>query len=84
MKYLLYIFCALVLACNDSRDCCNIINKTISDGKFILVGAFENSNSNTDGNKPDGGLVGGFGDVNIEVSQEEYNAYEIGDEYCFD
>ena len=82
MRKLLYAFCCLAFACNDDRDCCEIINKSFSDGQYILVGAFENSNnSNSENNS---GIGNGFGDVNIEVGQEEYDSYDIGDEYCFE
>ena len=82
MRKLLYVFCCLAFACNDDRDCCEIINKSFSDGQYILVGAFENSNnSNSENNS---GIGNGFGDVNIEVDQEEYDSYDIGDEYCFE
>ncbi|MGY8925069.1 MAG: hypothetical protein ACKVG8_05615 [Flavobacteriales bacterium] len=47
-----------------------------------MIGAFENSNNpNSENNS---GLGDGFGDVNIDVSLEEYNSYEIGDKYCFE
>jgi hypothetical protein len=82
MRKLLYVFCCLAFACNDDRDCCEIINKSFSDGQYILVGAFENTNnSNSENNS---GIGNGFGDVNIEVGQEEYDSYDIGDEYCFE
>ena len=82
MRKLLYVFCCLAFACNDDRDCCEIINKSFSDGQYILVGAFENSNnSNSENNS---GIGNGFGDVNIEVGQEEYDSYDIGDKYCFE
>jgi hypothetical protein len=47
-----------------------------------LVGAFENSNNSN--NENNSGMGDGFGDVNIEVGQEEYDSYDIGDEYCFE
>ena len=82
MRKLLYVFCCLAFACNDDRDCCEIINKSFSDGQYILVGAFENTNnSNSENNS---GIGNGFGDVNIEVGQQEYDSYDIGDEYCFE
>ena len=82
MRNLLYVLCFIAFACDDDRDCCEIINKTFSENQYILVGAFENSNNNNSENNSD--IGDGFGDVNIEVGQEEYNSYEIGDEYCFE
>ena len=29
-------------------------------------------------------LTAGLADVNLEVSQSTYNAYEIGDVYCYE
>tara|TARA_B100000767_G_C19624321_1_gene475472 strand:+ start:562 stop:810 length:249 start_codon:yes stop_codon:yes gene_type:complete len=82
MRKLLYVFCCLAFACNGDRDCCEIINKTFSEGQYILVGAFENSNNSNSENNSD--IGDGFGDVNIEVGQEEYDSYDIGDRYCFE
>ena len=77
-----YVYCCLAFACNGDRDCCESVNNTFSDSQNILVGAFENSNNSN--NENNSGIGDGFGDVNIEVDQEEYDSYDIGDKYCFE
>ena len=70
---LLMMFC-----CDDDRNCFTVISKVFSNGQYLLVGSF---NSNQISTMED--LTVGFADVNLEVSQDDYNAYEIGDRYCY-
>lgn len=74
-------FCLLpmMFCCDDDRNCFTIISKVFSNGQYLLVGSF---NSNQISTMED--LTVGFADVNLEVSQDDYNAYEIGDRYCYE
>lgn len=81
MRNLFYVFCFLAFGCDSERDCCEIINKVYAENQYILVGAFASSINTPDDSN---GLGDNFGDVNIDVSQEEYDSYEIGDKYCFE
>jgi len=78
MKKLLLILTFFVLSCDDDQDSFTIIQKTITNGEFVLVGDFDTSNNDDDG------LPNGYVDVNLEVSQEVYDAYNVGDEYCYE
>lgn len=78
MKKLLLFSVFFVFSCDDDTRCFTVVQKTISNGEFILVGDFDTSNSDDDG------PLNGYADVNLTVSQEVYNAYNIGDEYCYD
>ena len=84
MKKLLYAFLLLFFACDSDRECCEIINKIYADNQYVFVGAFASSINNPPGVNNSGGLGDNFGDVNIDVSQEEYDSYEIGDRYCWE
>jgi len=84
MKKLLYVFCFLTFVCDSERDCCEIINKIYADNQYTLVGAFASSINTPPGDNNTGDLGDNFGDVNIDVSQEEYDSYEIGDRYCWE
>lgn len=80
MKKLLFLLLFFkIVSCQDDRDCFTITNKSISNGEFLLVGVFD-PNQNTTEDDPTVGLA----DVNLEVSQSIYNAYEIGDVYCYE
>jgi hypothetical protein len=80
MKKLLFLLLFFkIVSCQDDRDCFTITNKSISNGEFLLVGVFD-PNQNTTGDD----LTAGLADVNLEVSQSIYNAYEIGDVYCYE
>ena len=70
--------------CCHDRECCEIINKIYADNQYVFVGAFASSINNPPGENNSGGLGDNFGDVNIDVSQEEYDSYEIGDRYCWE
>lgn len=78
MKKLLLILTFFVLSCDDDQNCFTIIQKTITNGEFVLVGDFDTSNNDND--EP----PNGYADVNLEVSQEVYNSYNVGDEYCYE
>ena len=78
MKKLLLILTFFVLSCDDDQNCFTIIQKTITNGEFVLVGDFDTSNNDNDG------LLNGYADVNLEVSQEVYDSYNVGDEYCYE
>ena len=78
MKKLLLILTFFVLSCDDDQNCFNIIQKTITNGEFVLVGDFDTSNNDNDG------PPNGYADVNLEVSQEIYDSYNVGDEYCYE
>jgi len=78
MKKLLLILTFFVLSCDDDQDSFTIIQKTITNGEFVLVGDFDTSNNDDDG------LPNCYADVNLEVSQEVYDAYNVGDEYCYE
>ena len=78
MKKLLLLSALFVFSCDDDTRCFTVVQKTISNGEFILVGDFDTSNSDDDG------PLNGYADVSLTVSQEVYNAYDIGDEYCYD
>ena len=75
--FVLCLFCVL-FCCDVDRDCFTIIQKTVSNGQFLFIGTFED-NQNTSDEDP----TIGFADVNLEVSQDVYNAYELGDQYCY-
>tara|TARA_B100001093_G_scaffold288104_1_gene275241 strand:- start:1144 stop:1401 length:258 start_codon:yes stop_codon:yes gene_type:complete len=67
----------LTFACSKDPECCTIIEKSISNGQFVFVGSIgSNANPTNDG------IPNTI--VNLEVSQSDYNSYEIGDKYCFD
>ena len=78
---IIFVFCLLpmMFCCGDDRNCFTIISKVFSNGQYLLVGSF---NSNQISTMED--LTVGFADVNLEVSQDDYNAYEIGDRYCYE
>ena len=79
--FVLCLFC-LLFCCDVDRDCFTIIQKIVSNGQFLFIGTFEDNigdNQNTSDEDP----TIGFADVNLEVSQDVYNAYELGDRYCF-
>ena len=78
MKKLLLILTFFILCCDDDQNCFTIIQKTITNGEFVLVGDFDTSNNDDDG------LPNGYADVNLEVSQEIYDSYNVGDEYCYE
>ena len=78
MKKLLLILTFFVLSCDDDQNCFTVIQKTITNGEFVLVGDFDTSNNDNDG------LLNGYADVNLEVSQEVYDSYNVGDEYCYE
>ena len=78
MKKLLLLSALLMLCCDDDTDCFTIIDKIISEGEYVLVGDFDTSNSDGDG------PLNGYADVNLPVSQEVYDSYDIGDKYCYD
>ena len=78
MKKLLILSALFIFACSDDdKNCFTIIDKIISDNEFIFVGDFDTSNTTTDG------TLNGYGDINLEVSEDVYNAYDEGDEYCY-
>ena len=65
-----------IISCDDDQHCFTVIQKTITKGEFVLVGDFDTSSID------DEGLPNGYADVNLEVSQEVYDSYNVGDEYC--
>lgn len=67
----------LFFSCNKDPECCTIIEKSISNGQFVFVGSI-GSNTNPTNNDIPNTIV------NLDVSQSDYNSYEIGDKYCFD
>ena len=78
MKKLLLVSALLIFACSDEdQNCFTIIDKIISDNEFIFVGDFDTSNTANDG------TLNWYGDINLEVSEEVYNTYDEGDEYCY-
>ncbi|MFL2625621.1 MAG: hypothetical protein ACJ0PS_00365 [Flavobacteriaceae bacterium] len=80
MKKLLFLLLFFkIVSCQDDRDCFTITNKSISNGEFLLVGVFDPNQNTTEDD-----LTAGLADVNLEVSQSIYNAYEIGDVYCYE
>ena len=80
MKKLLFLSLFFkIVSCQDDRDCFTITNKSISNGEFLLVGVFDPNQNTTEDD-----LTAGLADVNLEVSQSIYNAYEIGDIYCYE
>ena len=79
MKKLALLFTILIFSCDSDRRCFTIIDKTITNVEYILIGDFD-----TTFNSNDESGTSGFADVNLEVSQSVYNAYDIGDDYCYD
>lgn len=80
MKKLIFLLFFLnIVSCQDDRDCFTITNKSISNGEFLFVGVFDPNQNTTEDD-----LTAGLADVNLEVSQSTYNAYEIGDVYCYE
>ena len=77
MKKGLLLSALFIFACSHDQNCFTIIDKIISDNEFIFVGDFDTSNTTTDG------TLNGYGDINLEVSEDVYNAYDEGDEYCY-
>ena len=84
MKKLWAFYLILLFNCNDDQDCFTVVSKVITNGEYILVGDFDNSNNVNSNNNDDDGPLNGYADVNHPVSQDVYNAYNIGDEYCFE
>ena len=78
MKKLFLLSALLMFCCDDDTDCFTVIDKIISEGEYILVCDFDTSNSDDDG------PLNGYADVNLPVSQEVYDTYDIGDKYCYD
>jgi hypothetical protein len=80
MKKLIFLlFFLKIVSCQVDRDCFTITNKSISNGEFLFVGVFDPNQNTTEDD-----LTAGLADVNLEVSQSTYNAYEIGDVYCYE
>ena len=80
MKKLIFLlFFLKIVSCQGDRDCFTITNKSISNGEFLFVGVFDPNQNTTEDD-----LTVGLADVNLEVSQSTYNAYEIGDVYCYE
>ena len=80
MKKLIFLlFFLKIVSCQADRDCFTITNKSISNGEFLFVGVFDPNQNTTEDD-----LTAGLADVNLEVSQSTYNAYEIGDVYCYE
>lgn len=69
------LFSMFLLACNTDYRCGDIVNKLVIDGEYTIVVQFGGGTPNDD-------------DVptisNTIVSLEEYNAYDINDEYCYE
>lgn len=80
MKKLIFLlFFLKIVSCQGDRDCFTITNKSISNGEFLFIGVFDPNQNTTEDD-----LTAGLADVNLEVSQSTYNAYEIGDVYCYE
>ena len=79
-----YIFLLIIFfhfSCSKEEECVVIRNKSEIKGEYYFYfrpNYFPNSQSNTLGGV---GLSPDF--ASGKVSQEIYNQYEIGDEYCF-
>ncbi len=82
--YLLFVIACLSFFqnCNNNRDCFTIVSKIISDGQFLFIGTFDPELFSGNGDFSNG--LNGFADVNLEVSQSEYNSYDVGDQYCYE
>jgi hypothetical protein len=78
MNKLLLLSALFIFSCDDDTDCFTVIDKTLSGSEYVLVGDFDTSNSDEDG------PLNGYADVNLTVTEEVYNAYDIGDKYCYD
>lgn len=76
MKKLLLIPALFIFSCDNDQDCFTIIQKIITNGEFVLARDFDTSSID------DEGLPNGYADVNLELSQEVYDSYNVGDEYC--
>jgi hypothetical protein len=66
-----------IFSCSKDPECCTIIEKSITNGQFVFVGSIGSNENPTNNDIPN--TI-----VNLEVSQSDYNSYEIGDKYCFD
>tara|TARA_Y100000385_G_C12992679_1_gene593559 strand:+ start:651 stop:890 length:240 start_codon:yes stop_codon:yes gene_type:complete len=79
MKKLFLLSVLFIFACSDAdQNCFTIIDKIISENEFVFVGDFDTSNTDTNGS------LNGYADINLNVSQEVFNSYNEGDEYCYD
>ena len=83
MNKLISIFVFLIcLCCGKEQECVIILNKEEVKGNYYFYfrpNYFPNSQSNSIGGA---GLNNNY--ASGKVSQELYNQYDIGDEYCFD
>ena len=78
MNKLLLLSALFIFSCDDDTACFTVIDKPPSGSEYVLVGDFDTSNSDEDG------PLNGYADVNLTVTEEVYNAYDIGDKYCYD
>lgn len=79
MKKLLFLTTFLIFACSDDdKNCFTILDKVISNGEFVFAGDSDLSNSDADDPR------NGYADVNLVVSEEVFNSYNKGDDYCYE
>ncbi|MGC6422867.1 MAG: hypothetical protein ACON47_00650 [Flavobacteriaceae bacterium] len=73
-KFLLILICVSLLSCNQLDDCLDIRDKYTGNGNYY----FELSNNRFSNGTPSDN------DPNptAQVSEEEYNQYQIGDKFC--
>ncbi len=78
-RFLTFIIFLIALACQQ-EDCITIEDKQIIDGKYyFLFNDFNNYTNNPNETRlfvPDNQQSG-------QVTQSEYNQYNIGDTYCY-
>ena len=78
MKKLFLLSTFLIFTCSSYDDnCFTIIDKIISENEFVFVGDSNTSYSDNEGS------LNGYANINLPVSEDVFNSYDEGDNYCY-